>query len=116
MFRDFKSGGYNLEGTQVRDRRLIALTLLITLAYWQSTIVEKVIKSKGVATYVNRPTEPGRKYRRHSHFYTGNRGQTWLNSLETFASEAEQLMALCPEKRAHYRRGQRAARLVQSAF
>ena len=116
MFRDFKSGGYNLEGTQVRGQRLIALTLLITLAYWQSTIVGKIIKSKGVASYVNRPTEPGRKYRRHSSFYTGNRGQAWLNSLETFAEQAEELMALCPQKRANYRRGQRAALLVQSAF
>ena len=116
MFRDFKKGGYNLEGTQVREQRLIALTFLITLAYWQSTIAGQQIKSKGVADYVNRPTEPQRKYRRASSFYTGNRGQAWLDSLETFADVAQQLMALCPQKRAHYRRGKRAALLVHSAF
>ena len=33
MFCDFKTGGYNLEGTQVKGERLISLTLLITLAY-----------------------------------------------------------------------------------
>ncbi len=32
MFRDFKSGGYNLEGTKVSDKRLMTLILLITLA------------------------------------------------------------------------------------
>jgi len=116
MFRDFKTGGYNLEGTQVKGERLISLTLLITLAYCQSTIVGGKIVRKGVANYVNRPTEKPRKYRRHSHFYTGNRGETWLNGLEVFAEEIEQLMANCPRHRLNYQRGKRAARLVKSAF
>ena len=28
MFRDYKSGGYNLEGTGLQDQRLMALILL----------------------------------------------------------------------------------------
>ncbi|NEP44868.1 MAG: hypothetical protein F6K35_38875 [Okeania sp. SIO2H7] len=116
MFRDFKNGGYNKEGTQVKGERLISLTLLITLAYCQSTIVGGKIVKKGVANYVNRPTEKPRKYRRHSHFYTGNRGETWLNGLEVKAEEIEQLMANCPRHRLNYQRGKRAARLVKSAF
>jgi len=33
MFRDYKSGGYYLEGTDLKGQRVIALILLIALAY-----------------------------------------------------------------------------------
>lgn len=49
MFRDFKTGGYNLEGTKVEEKRLISLILLITLAYSQATLCGEIIKNKGVA-------------------------------------------------------------------
>jgi len=39
-----------------------------------------------------------------------------IKKLETFADVAQQLMALFPQKRVHYRQGKRAALLVQSAF
>ncbi len=51
MFRDFKSGGYNLEGTKVSDRRLMTLILLITLAYSQATLSGEIIKNQGIAKY-----------------------------------------------------------------
>ena len=102
MFRDFKKGGLNQEGTQVKGERLIAIILLITLAYSQSLIPGKIISQKGVVNNVNRITGKGRKYRRHSHFYTGNRGQSWLNSLEMFSEEAEELMANCSQEGLNY--------------
>ncbi len=71
MFRDFKSGGYNLEGTKVSDRRLMTLILLITLAYSQATLSGEIIKNQGTAKYVGRVTENKRKYSRHSNFYIG---------------------------------------------
>ena len=71
MFRDFKSGGLTLEGTKVEEKRLISLILLITLAYSQATLCGEIIKNKGVAKYVGRVTETGRKYKRHSNFYLG---------------------------------------------
>jgi len=37
MFRDFKKGGYNLEGTGVKGDRLIVLVLLIAIAYTTAT-------------------------------------------------------------------------------
>ncbi len=68
MFRDFQGGGYNLENTRVSARRLISIILLICLSYSLSTFVGQSIKSKGVAKYVSRPTEPKRTNRRHSSF------------------------------------------------
>ena len=44
MFRDFKSGGYNLEDTNVSGERLIVLILLIALAYTSATILGQQIK------------------------------------------------------------------------
>jgi hypothetical protein len=77
MFRDFKSGGYNLEGTQVSGERLIALILLITLAYSSATLAGEHIKQKGVAKYIGRVNEPRRRQRRHSSFYIGLHGRSW---------------------------------------
>lgn len=44
MFRDLKLGGYNLEVTQVSDRRLIATIILITLSYLMSILSGQFIK------------------------------------------------------------------------
>ena len=33
MFRDFKTGGYDIEGTSLKGNRLINMILLMTLAY-----------------------------------------------------------------------------------
>lgn len=116
MFRDFKSGGYNLEGTQVSGERLISLILLITLAYSSATLAGECIKQKGVANYVGRVNEPRRRQRRHSSFYIGLHGRCWVESLELFAEQSQQLMQLSPHKRFYYSRGQRAANQIRSAF
>jgi len=116
MFRDFKSGGYNLEGTKVEEKRLISLILLITLAYSQATLCGENIKNKGVAKYVGRVTEKGRKYKRHSDFYLGLHAIAWLESLQFFAVEIRELMKLSPQKCANYQRGLRAASLISSTL
>ncbi len=38
MFRDFQSGGSNLEDTKVTNNRLISMILLISIAYTSATI------------------------------------------------------------------------------
>jgi len=40
MFRDFKSGGYKLEGTNVTGERLVVMVLLIAIAYTTATMQE----------------------------------------------------------------------------
>lgn len=82
MFLDFKSGGYNLESTNVSGERLISLILLIAIAYTSATIQGQHIKRKGVQKYVGRVKEFGRTQRRHSSFYIGLYGQNWVNFRE----------------------------------
>ena len=116
MFRDFKLGGYNLEITQVSGERLIALILLISLAYCLSIFKGKSIKNKGVSNYVTRPTEPGRTYRRHSSFSIGLHGQNWVDSMVFFQDVIPELLRFSTQKNDYYRRGMRAVSLIQSAL
>ncbi len=123
MFRDFKKGGYNLEDTNVSDKRLISLILLIAfakrarsaLAYTSATISGQQIKHKGVQKYVGRVKEYGRTVRRHSSFYIGLYGQTWVNFIDQCQDLVTDLMKLSRNKRKYYQRGVRAMELILSA-
>ena len=116
MFRDYKSGGYNLESTGVNNERLIALIILISLAYTSSIMSGEKIKKKGVVKYVGRVKEKRRTPRRHSSFYIGIHGYAWVESLTFFREQTAQLMSLSPHKRPYYQRGHRAKILIQSTF
>lgn len=116
MFRDFKSGGYNLEDTNVSGHRLISLILLIALAYSSATFKGQSIKKKGVQKYVGRVKESGRVQKRHSSFYIGLYGQSWVNFLESCWGLVTELMILNRNKIEYYLRGQRAMEHILSAF
>lgn len=115
MFRDCKSGGYNLEATQVCEKRLNTLILLIAIAYTSAIIQGGKIKQKGVQKYVCRVKETGPVERRHSTFYVGLSGQNWVASIEKYQKEVAKLMRINSNKRKYYQRGQRAVEFIQSA-
>jgi len=116
MFRDFKSGGYNLEETKVTDFRLKAIILLIMIAYTTATFQGKKIKRMGLQKYVGRVKEFGRTVRRHSSFYIGLYGHTWVNFIEQCADAVAELIKLTRNKWKYYQRGLRAKELILSAF
>jgi hypothetical protein len=116
MFKDCKTGGYNLEGTGANQERLTRLVLLIALAYTASSIQGVPIKQQGVQSYVARLTEPGRSQRRHSNFWIGLYGLNWIDSMEKLQELSIEFMKLHPHKRPFYRRGLRAMSLIQSSF
>ncbi|MCL1471349.1 hypothetical protein LAY57_11790 [Argonema antarcticum A004/B2] len=100
----------------MNNERLIALIILITLAYTSSIMSGERIKSKGVVKYVGRVKEKGRTQRRHRSFYIGIHGYAWVESLALLREQTVQLMALIPHKRPYYQRGRRAENLIQSTF
>ncbi len=114
MFRDFKSGGYNLEQTNVSGQRLISLILLISFAYMDATLQGQEIKTKGVQKYIGRVKENGRVERRHSSFYIGLHGQSWVNLREHCIDLVNQLMRVNRNKQKYYQQGLRAKNLVMS--
>ncbi|WP_445248163.1 IS4 family transposase [Microcoleus sp. OTE_8_concoct_300] len=116
MFRDFKGGGYNLERTNLTGERLSKLLILLSLAYLKSIIQGIEIKSKQVQEYLSRKTENYRKYARHSTFYIGLWGESWVDSMFSNWQVVVELMSLSPHKLPNYQQGIRAMRLILSAL
>lgn len=114
MFRDCKSGGYNLEGTGLRGKRLNSIILLMSLAYLQSIIRGDEINKYQGQKYVSRPKESERIYRRRSTFGVGLDGEIWVNNLEYYHQQAAELMELSSHKRRSYQRGIKAETLIRS--
>ena len=69
MFRDCKSGGYNLEGCHAIEARLSAIVLLIAIAYTSAIIQGIDIRTSKGEHYIYRPKEHRRLQRRHSNFW-----------------------------------------------
>ena len=72
------------------------------------------LKKKQVQKYVSRRKEHKKRYLRRSTFGVGLDGEKWVNYLEQYSDEVEQLMKLTPNKRRFYQQGMRAATLIQS--
>lgn len=81
MFNDCKSGGYNLEGCHACKLRLSTIVLLIALAYTCAIIQGIDFRMSKVERYICRSKEQARIQRRHSNFWLGLYGQSWLNNL-----------------------------------
>jgi Transposase DDE domain len=116
MFRDCKTGGYNLEGTGLIEDRLIKMILLMTIAYSRDLIEGTIVKRKHLQKYVSRLKEPQRTYRRRSTFGSGNDSQQWVNYLEKYAEPVEELMKLTRNKRHFYQKGLRARTLLRQGL
>jgi len=116
MFRDCKTGGYNIEGTGLRGDRLIKMILLMTIASSSAIFQGTEIPKKQVQKYVSRRREPRKKYQRRSTFGTGQDGEKWANYLEQHCEAVQELMKLTPNKRRFYLQGIRAATLMGSTL
>jgi len=116
MFRDCKTGGYNLEGTSLKENRLINIILLVALAYSSAVFQGTEIQKKQVQKYVSRQKEPSKKYPRRSIFGVGLDGEQWVNYLDRYSETIQELMKLTPNKRRFYQLGMRAATLMKSTF
>jgi len=115
MFRDCKSGGYNIEKAKVSEPRLNILILLIAIAYTSAIIQGSEIKKMGLQKYICRLKEPKRIQRRHSTFHVGLHGMIWVDSVEHYADEVAELMRFSPNKRQYYQRGRKAVQLIREA-
>ena len=114
MFRDCKSGGYNLEGSQANAQRLTNLILLIAIAYTASCLVGLKIRNTGHQEYINRLKIEGEKRLRHSYFWTGLYGTTWILSIDTCWEWVEKLMRTAINKLPFYLQGLKAMASIQS--
>ena len=116
LFRDLKTGGYNLEQTKVNESRLLALVLLISIAYTLATLQGVSLQDETTSEYLGRPTEPGRNIDRYSSFWMGLRSRDWCQSFENWSDLAFSLINLKPHKWLNFQRGLQALSVVQTAF
>ena len=116
MFRDCKTGGYNLEKTQVNERRLLAVVLLIAIAYTLATFGGQLLQNLKVSEYICRPKERGRYVERNSCFAIGLQAPLWVQCLEIWSDLVSSLLALKPHKRLHFHKGMKAISLIQSSL
>jgi len=83
MFKDCKTGGYNLEGCQASPDKLIALMIVIALAMTSAWLKGKKTQLQGQEKYVCRLSEPDRNRKRHSKFWIGLYGENWLIAVDS---------------------------------
>jgi hypothetical protein len=116
MFKDCKSGGYNLEECKASQERLNRIVLLIAIAYTCAGLAGQKIKRQGQQKYVNRLQELHRVERRHSSFWVGLYGQMWVAGWEFCEDWVRKFMRTRRNKLPFYQRGIRAMSLIHQAF
>jgi hypothetical protein len=112
MFKDCKTGGYNLEGPQASPEKLIALMILIAIAMTEAGLRGKRTQLQGQEKYVCRLSEPGRTRRRHSKFWIGLYGENWLIAHNCCWEWVESMIGLVRNKQPFYQRGLKAIKLI----
>jgi hypothetical protein len=116
MFKDCKTGGYNLEDSHASTERLTRLVLLIALAYTCAGLHGRKIRQLGQQKYVCRLKELGRVEQRHSSFLVGAYGMLWVAGMEFLSDLVTKLMKIKCNKLQFFQRGMRAMILIQPAL
>lgn len=116
MFRDCKTGGYNLEGSKASPDRLVRLILLIAISLTSAWLQGQRTQFQRQQTYVCRSQEKGRTRKRHSNFWIGLYGQNWIVAFHECHVWVEELIKSIRNKQAFYRKGLRAMALIQQAL
>ena len=116
MFRDFKAGGYSLEGSKLEAKWLSKLMIVVAIAYTSATIQGKQIKRMGIQKYVARPETRMKGQRRHSSFYVGQHLHHWLQLQQLCQKTVGELLQINRRWLNHYKKGQRAIELALSTF
>lgn len=116
MFRDCKTGGDNLESSKANPNRLIRLILLIALAMTSAWLQGERTVLQRQQSYVCRTQEKGRVRKRHSNFWIGLYGQSWIGAFHECQIWVEELIGSIRNQQAFYRKGLRAMTLIQQSF
>lgn len=108
MFRDFKLGGYRLEGCRANEKRFIAIVLLVSIAYLCASKQGQRMKRRALQKYIARPETPYRSERRHSFFHVGLAAHRWVPFEHICHQQVQQLLQLNPGKIQYYLKGKKA--------
>ncbi len=115
LFKDCKSGGFNMEDTKLNDTRFIALLLIIAIAYSLATLQGYSTRQAGLDSYVGKIQEHKDKSLRQSDFSLGLYGQRWGYAMDLWPELALALISLKPHKSLCFQRGFFALSLIRQA-
>jgi Transposase DDE domain len=116
MFRDFKTGGYNLEGSKLAAEQLSKLLIVVSIAYTSAMLKGQEIKRMGIQKYVARPETKTTGHRRHSAFYVGHHLDYWLRLKQLCQETIDQLLQINRRWLNYYKKGLRAVELILSGL
>jgi hypothetical protein len=116
MFKDCKTGGYNLEGSQASTERLTRLVLLIAIAYTHSTLKGQSIRKKNQVEYIGRMRKVKKTMTKNSNFWLGLYGSSWIIFYDFLRDWVKQIIRIHRNKLPFYQRGQRVMFLIQQAI
>ncbi len=116
MFRDCKTGGYNLEACKANPERLMRLILLIAISLTSAWLYGQRIQLQRQQPYVCRSQEKGRTTKRHSNFWIGLYGQNWIVAWNECQVWVQEIIDFIRNKQTFYRRGLRAMALIQQGL
>jgi hypothetical protein len=116
MFRDLKSGGYNLEGSNLGTKRLSKLLIVAAIAHSTAILQGEMVKKKGIQKYVVRPESRRTSKRRHSSFYVGQHLHLWVGLRQMYEKTIQELMQFSRHRLKDHIRGQRVMELAMSIF
>ena len=116
MFRDFKAGGYNLEGSNLSSEQLSKLMIVVAIAYTSALLKGQQIKEMGIQKYIARPETKSTGQRRHSAFYVGQHLHHWLRLEQLCQEILDKLLQINRRWLNYYKKGRRAIDLALSTF
>lgn len=103
------------EECKASQERLSRIVLLIAIAYTCARLAGQKIKRQGQQKYVNRLKELRKIEPRHSNFWVGLYGQTWVAAVELCEDWLQKLMRI-RRNMPFFHKGLRAITLIQQAF
>lgn len=112
MFRDCKSGGYNLEKLRMHSDRFHRLLIVLAIAMSVAVVQGIELTRRGVQRYVTRRSQEARSVKRQSTFRVGINKEVWLSGLEHCQELMESLIDLRRKWLKQYQQGQRARKLL----
>ena len=112
MFRDCKTGGYNLEGSKANPARLTNLILLIAIAYTQSTLDGIKYQSTSISQYFGRSKQLRGNTSSASRFWLGRYADDWLMMIDLMSESLGFIMLHRPQHRLNFLKGLSATTLA----
>jgi hypothetical protein len=116
LFKDCKTGGYNLEDSKANNRRLTSLILLIAMAYTATALKGQILKKTGQSKYVARLQEKRRVEKRHSDFWVGLYGSMWIIAWDFCLDLVEIIINRNSHHLNKYQKGLRAMSLIEASL